>query len=178
MIEGRRRRGQPWMRWLDGITDSVNTGLGKLLEVVKDREAWRAAVHEVAKIQTELSNWTTLWSKVYPLFRFLLFFNLLYQEPTQETAFYLIIPSSLGSSWLQTFLVFDDNLENFEEYWSGILSNVLHLGFVWYIFFMIRLRLCVWGEEGHRRHSHHIPSGLHTLNLTSLLILTLITWLG
>ena len=44
------------MRWLDGITDSVNTGLGKLLEVVKDREAWRAAVHEVAKIQTELSN--------------------------------------------------------------------------------------------------------------------------
>ena len=178
MIEGRRRRGQPWMRWLDGITDSVNTGLGKLLEVVKDREAWRAAVHEVAKIQTELSNWTTLWSKVYPLFRFLLFFNLLYQEPTQETAFYLIIPSSLGSSWLQTFLVFDDNLENFEEYWSGILSNVLHLGFVWYIFFMIRLRLCVWGEEGHRRHSYHIPSGLHTLNLTSLLILTLITWLG
>ena len=103
MIQGQKRRGQQRMRWLDDITNSMEMSLGKLQELVMDREAWPATVHGVAKSWTRLSDWTEL---MYPSVHSSIIYNSLCKGPSTDgqikmgyTYTQCNIPQSLKKEW-------------------------------------------------------------------------------
>jgi len=105
-IEGSRRRGRQRVSWLDGITDSMNMSLSKLLEMVMDREAWHAAVHEITKSWTWLNDWTELnWIKMYKLiFRILIQWIIC---SIATFAYFLIFNHKLAFSYLKVSTKFE-----------------------------------------------------------------------
>ena len=123
-FEGRRRKGQQRMRWLDGITDSMDMSLSKLWETVKNREAWCAAVHGVSQSRTQLINWTTVKPKQIgcPISSIsvdsFLTLSFLYNLTTSKS-YYRWKSDRFGFLWLRCFQV--SSRAN-ALYWVGIVA--------------------------------------------------------